>query len=230
MEVLKMPIMDYTGGPTFVAFMDISGFKAHMEKGKGIGTLETFYQQSYEILKDYEYEINSIFISDCGVLFVKEPQDELIKLKILLKAIRKINKRMLDDDIMLTTSIAYGDFRYVNRIEFKGMIKNKVYGEAYVNAFMDNEYGKPKIKPGQCRIKKEDFDNNLIENNYVILNYIKRRKYDTKNYYFYWNLNDPLEIDDFEEKYKNAYKFRKKKGYNLITDVLKDYTNFNLIE
>lgn len=225
-----MSMDNYTDGPTFVAFMDISGFKNHMKNGTGIKTLETFYHESYEILKSYETKINSIFISDCGVLFVRKPKNEAKKLKILLNAIRKINVRMLDDNIILTTSIAYGEFRYQNRFEFPGMIKNKVYGNAYVNAVLDAERKKQKIQPGQCRILKDGFPIDLSNEKDNIFDLIKDRNYYTKNHFFYWSLSDNKEIDSFEEKYKNAYKFRNKIGYNLIIDVLKDHANFNLIE
>nr|WP_319372520.1 hypothetical protein [uncultured Methanobacterium sp.] len=226
-----MPIKNYTDGPTFVAFMDISGFKNYMKEGRGLEKLETFFNGSFEILKGYKNEINSIFISDCGILFVREPQDELMRLKILLKAIKEINKRMLDEDIILTTSISYGAFRYVKRIEFEGMIKNKVYGNAYVRAVIDNTEGTPKIKPGQCRILKEKLPIDLqINRDDEVFDLIKTRKYDTNNHYFYWNLIDSNEIDDFEEKYKNAHKFRKKIGYHLISDVLNDYKKYTLNE
>ena len=68
---------------------------------------------------------------------------------------------MREHDFMLTTSIAYGKFRYQERIEFEGIEKNPIYGNAYISAFLDNENGKPKIQPGQCRIIKENLPNDI---------------------------------------------------------------------
>lgn len=222
-----MAFSNYDDGDTFVAYMDICGFKVHMKDGIGFKTLDNFYRESYQILKDYEEKINSIFISDCGMLFVRENSTPEEKLKILLEAIEKINKRMLSHDILLGTSIAYGEFKYQNRIEFEGIIKNNIYGNAYLSAFLDAERNKQKIQPGQCRIVKENFPINLsTTEDEELFNLLKNRKYYPKNYYFYWTLSNPEEIGNFEKKYKNAYRLREKEGYHLITEVLKDYESY----
>ena len=70
---------------------------------------------------------------------------------------------MLEHKFMLTTSIAYGHFRYQERIEFEGIEKNALYGSAYVSAYLDNDFGTPKIQPGQCRILVENLPNNICE-------------------------------------------------------------------
>lgn len=225
-----MTFSNYDEGDTFVAYIDVCGFKVHMKNGIGFKTLDNFYRESYQILKDYGEKINSIFISDCGVLFVRGNFTPEEKLKILLEAIKKINEQMLSYDIMLGTSIAYGDFKYQNRIEFKGIIKNNLYGNAYLNAFLDAERkGKQKIQPGQCRIVKENFPIDLSRTeDEELFNLLENRKYYPKNYYFYWTLSNHEEIGNFEEKYKNAYRLKEKEGYHLITQVLKDYKSYSV--
>ncbi|MFA0834143.1 MAG: hypothetical protein ACC609_09070 [Methanobacterium formicicum] len=215
-------------GITFVAYMDICGFKVHMKNGEGFEMLDNFYSESYRILKDYKEKINSIFISDCGMLFVREenstPKE---KLKILLESIKKINKKMLSHKIMLGTSIAYGKFKYQHRIEFEGMSKNNICGNAYLNAFLDAERkGKQKIQPGQCRIVKDKFPIDLSTEDEELFSFLKDRKYYPDNYYFYWTLSSHDEIGSFEKKYKNAYRLREKEGYHLITEVLEDYESY----
>src|ERR1039457_2673646 len=149
-----MSLKDFEGY-TYVAYMDISGFKAAMKEGNGITFLDKFYSSSYGILRNYR-EISSFLISDCGLLYLDQ-SNNLNGLETLLKAIKEINIKMHEQRIMLTTSISYGHFKYENRLEYDGMNKNPIYGEAYVNAYMDNEHEKIRIRPGQCRIIKEGF-------------------------------------------------------------------------
>ena len=156
-----MSVQNFNGN-TFVAFTDISGFK-EMMKGDGtraIKALAKLNQAGFDSL-NANTNVNGFFISDCGILFVKNTDlSESEKLKAILKVIKEINKKLLSQDIMLTTSIAYGEFSYQQRIEFDGISKNPIYGNAYVSAFLDNETGTPKMQPGQCRI----VTNNLNEN------------------------------------------------------------------
>ncbi|HIC90997.1 MAG TPA: hypothetical protein EYP21_02835 [Syntrophaceae bacterium] len=211
-----MPINNYDGD-TFVAFLDISGFKELMRnEKKAWNALDRLYQSGYEILKNQNNEcrVEGIFISDSGVLFVRRNNRIMPStsesLKSLLVMIKRINERMRENDFMLTTSIAYGKFRYQERIEFEGIEKNPIYGNAYVSAFLDNENGKPKIQSGQCRIVKKNLPveiNNVIEHNHTdeILRMVKERKGDNKHYYYYWMVNTPEEISRFEQQYRDAY-------------------------
>ena len=211
-----MPINNYDGD-TFVAFLDISGFKELMrDEKKAWKALDRLYQYGYEILRNQNNEcrVEGIFISDSGVLFVRRNNriipkisDGLISLLMILK---RINERMRGNDFMLTTSIAYGEFRYQERIEFRGIEKNPIYGNAYISAFLDNENGKPKIQPGQCRIVEENLPSDITRSieqsqNNDIFGMIRKREGDNKHYYYYWMVNDSHEIERFEQNYKDAY-------------------------
>lgn len=206
-----MPIHDFYGD-TFVAYIDISGFKELMKQNKAIISMNKFYSYGYYALQDQinnDLRIEGIFVSDCGILFVNTQQNDITnKLRELLKVVKKINKSMLIDNYMLTTSIAYGEFSYHEKLEFPGIEKNPIYGGAYVKAFLDNENGYPKIQPGQCRIIIDEFLKNQInlniENN-DILKMVVPIPGDKKHYRFYWNLEDSEQILGFEEKYKDAY-------------------------
>jgi hypothetical protein len=214
-----MPINNYDGD-TFVAFLDISGFKELMRnEKKAWKALDRLYQSGYEILRNQNNEcrVEGIFISDSGVLFVRRNNQIITStsesLKSLLLMIKKINERMRENDFMLTTSIAYGKFRYQERIEFEGIEKNPIYGNAYVSAFLDNENGEPKIQPGQCRIVKKNLPNDIIRTieqsqDNEIFRMIRKRKGDNKHYYYYWMVNDPSEIERFERDYKDAYNLK----------------------
>jgi hypothetical protein len=217
-----MAISNFDGN-TFVAFTDISGFKELMKQNnKAWEALDVLYTHGYRTLSEHNennrIKVEGIFISDCGVLFVRNDEvinnktDELIQ---LLKVLRVINQRMIDNDFMLTTSIAYGQFKYQERIEFQGIEKNTVYGGAYVSAFFDNENGTPRIQPGQCRVVKKDLPtevNQFFQDGRCDINnelsVIRAKDKDDKHYYFYWNVQHSDEIDEFEKRYNDSYNLK----------------------
>jgi hypothetical protein len=199
-------------GQTFVAFIDICGFKAMMsEENKASRALDKFYQIGYNELQACR-DINGIFISDCGILYVTRDTSKEEKLEILLRIVKSINLKMLDANYMLTTNIAYGDFFYQERRGFNGISKNLMMGNAYVKAFLDSQ-AKPKIDVGECRILKEDIEEDFFNNPHLC----PRGKY----FYYYWNVEDPEKIDLFKKDYKDS-------RYIGALQVLKDYSNRNL--
>ncbi len=198
-------------GQTFVAFIDICGFKAMMSENKAFDALDKFYQIGYNELQACG-DINGIFISDCGILYVTKDTSKEEKLKILLRIVKSINLKMLEADYMLTTNIAYGDFSYHERKGFNGISKNLMMGYAYVKAFLDSQ-AKPKIDVGECRILKEDIQEDFFENPHLC----PRGKY----FYYYWNVEDPEKIDLFKKDYKDS-------RYIGALQVLKDYSNRSL--
>ncbi len=203
-------------GKTFVAFIDICGFKAMMsEENKASIALDKFYQIGYDELQAYS-NINGIFISDCGILYVTGDISKKEKLEILLRIVKSINLKMLDANYMLTTNIAYGDFSYQERIEFNRISKNLMMGNAYVKAFLDSQ-AKPKIDVGECRILKEDIEEDIEEDFFNNHHLCPRGKY----FYYYWNVEDLEKIDLFKKDYKDS-------RYIGALQVLKDYSNRNL--
>ena len=116
-----MPIIRNFDGNTFVAFMDISGFKEMMKRGdEAWEALNNFYNIGYFTLKqqNLECEINGIFISDCGVLFARSG-DPVRQLRSILNAVQKINRDMLEKDVMLKTSSDTNSSDWV----YKGMLR-----------------------------------------------------------------------------------------------------------
>ncbi len=207
-----MPLSNFSGD-TFVAFIDISGFKELMKNNeKAIKALDHFYQAGYNALIPTN-SIEGLFISDCGVLYVKETSLSIEEqLEKLLFVVKSINETVLQYDIILTNSIAYGNFSYREKIEFQGIEKNPVYGGAYVKAFLDNEKGQPKIQPGQCRIIKDGLPENFnIDNSFI------REK--GRHYYYYWNIQDSDRIDEFLRDYNDSYNLK----YLGIMNSLKKY-------
>lgn len=134
-------------GKTFVGFIDISGFKNMMEEEDlAKRVLSKFYSTVYEVGKTFRerdsarerlHEVNAIVVSDCAVVFSRNenPADvpsqlpDMVKgLRSILEFIKKINQGLIgvqptesdkpDPPIMTTCSIAYGKFKYENRIGF----------------------------------------------------------------------------------------------------------------
>ncbi len=161
---------------------------------------------------------SGIFISDCGILFVpnesKDNNDaKLNSLRMILNAVREINCEMLKEDIILTTSIAYGNFNYTSRFNHEYIEKNLLYGDAYIYAYFDNENGL-RGKSGQCRIVNDEKIYELIKNNkyksgdilsLLLQNYNDSHRY---YYYFYWMLKhpNPRDIKIFKTKYNHCLK------------------------
>ena len=215
-----MPVQNYNG-QTFVAFLDISGFKELMKDDKkALEALRRLYQAGYDALQAAE-GVEGFFVSDSGILFVRTGTVHE-RLKKILDVIKTINARMLTRDYMLTTSIAYGNFDYHDKLEFNGIEKNPIYGYAYVQAFLDNETGNPRIQPGQCRLVKNGLpdDLNLDHPDFSLL---KQKGNDNSHVYFYWNVENQNQIADFEKQYNDSYKLK----YTGMLSALKTTTENN---
>ncbi|MFO7971837.1 MAG: hypothetical protein R6U40_08820 [Desulfobacterales bacterium] len=206
-----MPIENFNG-ETFVAFLDISGFKELMtDDQKAWKSLDALYRAGYNTLHGNNRTVDGLFVSDCGILFVRNGHDNAERFKSILLMTREINKKMLEENFMLTTTIAFGRFKYQERIEFEGIEKNPIYGNAYVSAYLDNESGKPRIQPGQCRIIKKNLPSELNEmlktpnHNNTLMKLINHKSGDKNHYYYYWMIDNSSEIADFEKQYSNSY-------------------------
>lgn len=197
-----MAIEDFNG-ECFVAFTDISGFKEMMKDDRRAAeAIESFYESAYSILKERN-DVNGLFISDCGVIFTREG-DKTVQLTNILQVVRQINEEVLRKNIMLTTSISWGHFRYQNRIEVSGIIKQPIYGNAYLSAYLDNEVGKPKLQPGQCRILKTGIDEQVFQSveQREMLDGVRAHQY------YYWMVEESQKIQEFKQRYKDSYNLR----------------------
>ena len=213
-------------GDTFVAFIDISGFKELMRINQAEQALNVFYNAGYSTMENIP-TLSGFFISDCGIIYNHTSnQTNLTKLKDMLKAIKLINLEMIDNNYMTFSSVAYGEFNYRERYERDNITKNLIFGRAYLSAYLDIENGKPKIKPGQCRILKNDLPSdivNIIQEMDSITNQeliIKEQRKDQNHFYFYWMLNNKNQISSFEDDFSNAYNLQ----YQGMLNVLDQYS------
>jgi len=224
-------------GETYVAFVDIYGFKHFMrDKDRIDEVVYEFYDCGYTILKSQNLDTNEpspiqgIFVSDCGILFVSRDHQNLSlmekshSLNHLLNVVKDMNIHMIEHDVILTTSIAYGSLSCSEKAEFRGISKNPFYGDAYLNAFMDNEDPQVKIKPGECRIVKKNLPNDLITeesklnwDNFALL---RKKRNDGLRVYFYWMVNEKSKITEFNKVYS---KFEAER-YKKMAELIKDFT------
>jgi hypothetical protein len=190
MAVQPFPLAD-----TFVAFMDIAGFKSMMGNGmRGVLALDAFYSAGFTVLKELRLRsdgsalVDGFFVSDCGVLFVRgQDQACLARLESLCRVIQQIHRRTFDEAVQLTTSIAWGEFSYDERIEFPGVGKSPLYGNAYVAAVSDNQTRSPKLYPSECRLIRQGLPPEVIVACRDMQGAIfKRMRSEGKHFYFDW--------------------------------------------
>ena len=190
-----MPLRPFNGN-TFVAFVDIAGFKAMMADGqRGPLALDAFYTTGYRVLDQHredQIKVDGLFITDCGILFVHNPEagaeERLVALCLIIK---QIHKRVFKKAVQLTTSIAWGPFAYEERVEFPGIGKNEIYGNAYMDAFADNEAVEPRLYPSECRIKRTNLPadvNDALEQRIGVIGAHVRA---TPNHFYYEWMREP---------------------------------------
>lgn len=227
-----MPIRQFYGD-TFVAFIDISGFKYLMKKRLAQKALKKLYNYGYHFIRENNPPIEGFFISDSGILFIRtstpnsEPSSN--NLHSLLKVIKQLNVEMLKEKVLLTTSIVYDEFIYTNMDDYDGILKNPVYGKAYLKAYMDTVKENPKLKPGECRILKRKVPNHIeqdILDNSDSFEFFKLLENTRKDYYyFYWMLDNQDNIETFKTDYVKAYNSRYKEIKKLLKVNIGNQTN-----
>ena len=224
-------------GTTWVAFLDVSGFKEMMkEVSTAENALNKFYKTIFKaiIMANHNFpkamfgsggtSINSLVVSDCAVLFVnnqKASEDVTRDLYLLLSTIASINRELINPQIspqiITTCAVSYGQFKYVNRGQDMHTEKNFFYGETYVKAYLGNE--ELSKLPGHCRIliKNLNIPSDLSEK--FPFSAIKKNH---DHYDFYWMFNNLEGVKSFEEKYAHLSQER----YRQMATLLSNPTNF----
>jgi len=178
--------------------MDIKGFKAMMQDGNRAPlALDAFYSAGYSVLRYLRQHptdgplVDGFFVSDCGVLFVRgENEPTHIRLESLCRVIRKIHQQTFNRAVQLATSIAWGEFSYSERIEFPGIGKSAFSGNAYVDAFTDNEHGEPRLYPSECRLVRKGLPQEVVAKCTHRIGPVFERMRKAKGYFYYeWMTN-----------------------------------------
>jgi len=217
-------------GETFVAFIDICGFK-HMMRNpeQAEKALDNFFRTVYREVSRSE-ELNSIAVSDSAIIFAGDngshanrDRGELIdfrRLGSILECVRSIARRMIRLNIAIKGSIAYGQLHYQKRRNGDRVVKAMLLGQAYLDAYSDVEEGIPKLKLGEIRLIPKTKIKELLKISPApsVMSLLKSGK---GGYYFYWMLKSIEE----QKKFKNAYKTQYNKMYDPTISVLKNFAS-----
>lgn len=218
---------------TFVAFLDICGFKDLMSApGKAEKCLDRFYQSVYEEVirsRQTPQRVDCIAVSDCAVAFARNnhPQEQQTsapvdaqRLKSMLVFIKNVARKMVQSDLVIKGSIVYGRLKFENRIETSGIDKAMFVGNAYVDAYRDVEKGSPKLEIGEIRIKPRAKVEDILQQSPRNLEQFSLVRLNKKDYYFYWMLNSIQLRNTFEREFKDRYRRR----YEGMISVIRKYT------
>jgi hypothetical protein len=224
-------------GKTWVAFLDVSGFKEMMKVTPNAdNALNKFYKTIFKavIVANHNFpraifssgrtSISSLVVSDCAVIFVdnqKAPIDINRDLYRLLSIVSSINRELVSAQVsprlITTCAISYGQFKYVNRGQDLHTEKNFFYGDAYVKAYLGNE--ELNHSPGHCRIFEKEINiPSELANQFPF----KVLKKNSDYHDFYWMLEDLQDLSVFELKY--SYVSQEK--YRQIGSLLSDPEDF----
>ncbi|MGA2308230.1 MAG: hypothetical protein ABSG57_01615 [Candidatus Bathyarchaeia archaeon] len=222
-------------GDTFVAFLDICGFKSMMKNYAKAGrALDRFFRVVNEEVASSEsrtQKISCIAVSDSAVAFVgcndseREPSGRMQvmldaqRLNSLLVFAKNVAREMIQDRIAISGSIVYGPLEFQKRIGGPGMVKAMFLGKAYLEAYDDVEDGRPPLRLGQIRIKPKKKVEEVLayahSNNLPELSLISPQN---GGYYFYWMLDSISLRRDFDREFNRRYDGR----YDSVISVIRD--------
>ncbi len=207
-------------GETWVAFLDVSGFKQKMKNSLSEAgqLLDKFYnvvyQETSEINESYRNNspINSLIVSDCAIIYIDNREDNMdptgerkvTNLKKMLMLIRNINLRLIETHngsrVMTTCTVDYGEFTYINKKTNEYTAKSYFYGPTYLNVYFENE--KLSKTPGFCRILTKNFILTIPQRHELPFKLLSSNE--NSDYYdYYWMLSDFNQREEFNTEYKN---------------------------
>jgi hypothetical protein len=203
-------------GNTWVAFLDISGFKQMM---KNLHHAEialdkfynTVYREVFRINHEFPFEtytsgkaqISTVVVSDCAIIFVDNQgllEDKARDLHLILDVIKSINLVLIspaqEPQIMTTCAIDYGHFKYSNRSSDIHTSKSFFYGQTYVKAYLGSE--ELSKMPGFCRVLNSDF---TIPELLKTSSPFSLLRQNGERYDFYWMLTNAERLTTFKSTY-----------------------------
>lgn len=152
--------------------------------------MDALYSSGYRVLRDTgrQPSVEGIFISDCGILFSRNVDHaDLQALDSLLQVLTVIHRDVFEAAFSLKTSIAFGPFTYRGKVEFEGLDKNAIHGQAYVSALKDNESDTRRLYPNECRILKAGLPPAISLEQMQGLDIARGRiREEDKHFYFEW--------------------------------------------
>ncbi|RZJ47996.1 MAG: hypothetical protein EOO44_21690 [Flavobacterium sp.] len=122
----------------YVAFIDVLGFSELVFKSQH-AQLEQYFQTVTEILSDMkmgQQKIQSLSISDSIILITP---DDIDGLKRLIKAVRRIQRKLLSKNILIRGAVSYGEAFFDDK-------QNIIIGKGYIRAYqLESEAIYPRV-------------------------------------------------------------------------------------
>jgi hypothetical protein len=192
----------YFDGETWVAFTDLCGTKVMYNENPEVAAkaLDTFYNTVFDIHQETN-GICTIAVSDCAIFWLNEGVNQQTNLHTLLNSLKALHRRMIDKSYLLRTTVAYGNFKYQQRLEIAAIRKDMFVGSAYLDAYANND----KIQPGQIGIVKSAHctDIKLCAGDLHGLVFKIRN---SGFWEYFWSVNDARQIQRLKEQRARAYK------------------------
>jgi len=205
----------------FVAWIDISGFKHLLKTNQyeALAVIQEFFKIGYLQLhpdtqpgmQDPGQQLDGLFVSDCAIVWTKNAcihQNSLVPFKRILGIVKRINEAVMSSSVMrrnrvmLSTSIAFGQFFPIKKVEHEHIAQQMIFGQAYIDAYADNSNHLP---PELCRIVTKNLPRPVADTLNGFLpagderTFIRR---DGEHTYFYWNCSTAADIQNFQQKYR----------------------------
>lgn len=212
-----MPINNFSG-KTYVAFSDLNGFKEMMRNHeKAAKALDKLYNTVYALKSKQEYiYVQTLAISDCAISFIGDTNSNA-DLPLILSFLKDLHGEMIQTDYLITSSVAFGQFDYNERIELTGLDKNMLYGEAYLKAYLNNN----KCPEGSIVLICEEKDKvGILKSSGKYKEFLKDNRRSVGGLQFYWSVSSHSEIADFEAAYNDTYRLK----YKGMISVFKKYS------
>jgi hypothetical protein len=212
-----MPINSFYG-MTYVAFSDLNGFREMMRNHeKAANALDKFYKTVYALKARPEYSImRTLAVSDCAISFIDNANTR-DSLPLMLGFLKELHTEMIKDEYIITSSVAYGQFYYQERVELTGLDKNMLYGGAYLKAYINNG----KCHEGSIVIVCDENDkSDILQSAGTYREFLKDYRRGIKGLNFYWAVSSAADIDNFEAAYHDTYNLK----YKGMISVYKKYS------
>ncbi len=202
-----MPLQDFDG-QTWVAFSDLCGTKAMYKESpdKAAEALDRFYNAVYE-LQRAQGEISALAVSDCAIFWLHDPTGYPGEasvaprmLECLLTHVKTLHMRMVEEKYLVSTTVAYGHFRYQQRLEIPRLRKDMIVGGAYLDAYAAND----KVREGTIVILKPADAPDAAQCAGRFSKMIKPYERSRNQREFFWWLDSPDRIQEAKQAVKQA--------------------------
>lgn len=196
------PDLTFSSGQTYVAFSDLFGFKEMMKDRKeAYEALNYLFNSACALLQGND-NVKGLAVSDCVISWAVDSHLENIK-----DFISNLHNKMIKKRYLMRTTIAFGEFRYEDRIELSNLSKEMIWGGAYLTAYLANE----KAEIGSIVL----VDDGLAETVQRPNEGMWRKTKKPRGWEYFWSVDNPEQIERLIKKRKESHRGR----YEWLKDI-----------